>query len=140
MVKSGVFLVCCLTFAVVSPGMAAEYVCPSPDAFHQEKPSDNHAGWTIRTREQPAPVNFIQFFDGDPSEEVSLAPQHHIQEGKDEVSIWPLEPVTPTDRPVWLACYAANERTFFARPLPLSVKECRVHYGPKNRVRRISCE
>ncbi len=140
MVKLGVFLVFCLTLAVVHPGMASEYVCPPSDTFHRGDSPDHPAGWPARTREQPAPMDSIQFFDGDPSEEAGLAPQRHIQEGNDEVSVWPLEQVTPTDRPVWLACHAANERTFFARPLPLSVKECRVTYGQKNHVRRIFCE
>ncbi len=128
-------------FAVVPfPAEGAEYACPAVFAIRQEIRTELPAGWSGRTVDWPAPLSHVLFFDGDPKNQAGLAPGRTVRSGNDEVSVWPLEPLNPTDRPTWLACEYAGTQLFLARPLPLSVKECRVYYGPKDAIRRIVCD
>lgn len=80
------------------------------------------------------------FFDGDPVNNASLVPSREVRSGDDEIAIWPLTPLIPTDQAVWLVCGYEGTNVLLARPLPLSIHECRTYDTPRSPMTRIVCE
>ncbi len=124
-----------LTSSVEASG--EDYTCPG---HRYAAAGEAPAGWEVRRDPGSRGVSSAVFFDGDPVNNASLAPSREVRFGDDEIAIWPLTPLIPTDQPVWLVCGYEGTSVLLARSLPLSIRECRTYDTPRSPITRIVCE
>lgn len=126
---------------IYAAGAQADVLCPMEIEVKQ-KVTKRYSGWTVDYERTAHQLSSVVFFDGPPSELVSLHPSEEPnQEGRD-YSLWRFEP----GRKLWMACYYAATTALLAKRLPSDVAECRVAYSPNvtlegnPRVTAIACK
>lgn len=132
MTRSLVFL----TLAVLSCGAQSEELqCPSNIAV-KETLEQSPQGWSIGNNGIPSSLARVTFFDGDPKNQASLAPDRDFKSGKDQVAVWKFG---AGQGPIWLACEYLSTSITLMRELP-AYRQCRVTYSVGNIVKRIDCQ
>ena len=120
------------------PGAGFES-CPSQVAVQPQRIAKPISGWSVISSEEPHQLTSIAFYDGDPKENASLAPD---QAGRQR-QVWTL---AAQSRPYWLSCHYSGTTVVLARPLPAAVRQCVVTYEPSvtlegmPQIKEISCK
>ena len=136
-------LLACLTFAcsLAFCGYAADIaVCPTTIAVEPQRLAKPIPGWTALSIDPPRhELESVTFFDGDPKDQASLAPD---REDRLQNS-WSF---APQDRPIWLTCHYSRTTVTIGRILPKTVKRCRVTFaanvsiGGLPLIQKIACD
>ncbi|WP_337998185.1 STY0301 family protein [Oleispirillum naphthae] len=117
---------------------AEDYACPPSVMAQSPKVTGSlPEGWNAFTPLTTFFFDNVLIFLGEPTHNASLAPDREFAMNSEEIAVWTF---SPGERHVWIGCRYSETDLIVGRELPLSVKECRVHYGPKNHVHRVSCE
>lgn len=131
-----------LAFALLAPASQASGLCPATLATTQSAPSVP-AGFTASVEAAPAPFMGLTFFDGKPSERVSLAPDEEKPGGGTLVSMWKFPPGNP--RGYYLQCTYFGTQIALQRALDPIITKCFVTYDTKQSIgglpfiKRIDC-
>ncbi len=96
--------------------------CPATIRVEPQKLAAPVAGWSVvATRPEPHQLQAITFFDGDPKEEASLAPDRSTKLQQ----TWEFG---AAQRPQWLTCRYTGTSVVIGKVLPKQVKACTVTY------------
>lgn len=136
--------------ALTSAFAEAPEECPQTLTLHETLEGPTPAGWVARTDASPHVLVGVSFFDGDPAQEMSLAPSQDrslpssskgpgkgASKGRNREALWRFGSCT---EPVWLVCRYLDTSTILAKPLGSPYKECRVTYGPGGVVQAVGCK
>ena len=113
--------------------------CPSQVEVQPQRIAKTVPGWSVIASEAPHQLTSITFYDGEPKEKASLAPDETGRQRQ----VWTLAAQT---RPYWLSCHYSGTNVVLARPLPPTVKRCEVTYQPSvtiegmPEIKEISCK
>ena len=89
-------------------------------------------GWRDLRSKTPHRVSQVTFYDGQPREQVSLAPDATRKVRDREVSTWQF--ASSSERRIWIECGYAGTSISLAQELPAGTKSCSVTYNPKVRL------
>jgi hypothetical protein len=124
-----------LTTAVSTTGWAADIIrCPAKIEVNQRL-AGQAPGWSVMSDPMPHLLAGLTFFDGNPSEKASLAPdkqlagQYGIQSTSVALWIFP-----PSSRPTWVSCSYAWTDVVLARELPKGTRTCSVTYSTRDSI------
>ena len=92
--------------------------CPATIRVDAQKLAAPVAGWSVvAARPEPHQLQGITFFDGDPKEEASLAPDRSTKLQQ----TWEF---ASAQRPQWLTCRYTGTTVVIGRVLPKQIKAC----------------
>ena len=110
-----VFLMSCFLVLAHGSAHADELLCP-PSIMVSERPKSSVGSeWSVRTTDDARPLGGVEFYDGDPKENVSIIPQRQFRSGRDDVAVWSFG---TSDVPVWLGCRYSATALLLTRQLP----------------------
>ena len=115
-----------LTIAASATAWAADAVqCPLKIEVNQRL-AVQAPGWSAISDALPHQLAGLTFFDGNPADKASLAPDKQVKINGKSVASW----VFPAgDRPTWVACRYAWTEVQLARALPKSTRTCSITYS-----------
>lgn len=115
--------------------LAEPVTCPPSITVSETLTGATPEPWTAHYDEASRNLAGVNFYDGPPDEQRSLAPSTDSG-GRNPVATWKFgsNPV-----PVWLSCRYHDSAVTLARPLPANYRECRVSQGPGGIIRGIDC-
>lgn len=111
--------------------------CPQPITIQESLGQTVPIGWTQHDDASPRYLGGVTFFDGDPSQNRSIAPTHDLRSGRDHVAVWSFG---SSGEPVWLNCRYLDTGISLSKQIPTAYKECRVTYGAGGVVKSIYCK
>lgn len=118
-------------FVVLAGEAVAAPQCPA-EVGTQQQLTAAVPGWRDLRSKTPHRVSQVTFYDGQPAEQVSLAPDATRKVKDREVSTWQFS--STSDRRVWIECGYAGTSISLAQELPAGTKSCSVTYNPKVRL------
>ena len=96
--------------------------CPATIRVEPQKLASLVTGWSVVAKaEEPHQLASITFFDGDPKEDASLAPDRSTKLQQS----WAFG---SSDHSIWLTCRYTGTTVVLGRALPKQVKSCTVTY------------
>lgn len=127
---------CC---AAVRFGSASadEIVCPPPISVQEILKSPVPEKWSAQITDYPHNLAGVTFFDDHPSRQASVVPTRELRSGEDDVAVWLFG---SSGVPMWIGCRYHGSEVLLIRKLPVSYKECRVHFGAGLMVKKIACK
>jgi hypothetical protein len=114
--------------------LAEPVACPPSITVSETLTGAPPEPWTARYDNTRRNLAGVDFYDGHPDEQRSLAPSTDSG-GRNPVATWKF---SNNPLPVWLSCRYQDSAVTLARPLP-AYRECRVSQGPGGIVRTIDC-
>ncbi|WP_143079798.1 STY0301 family protein [Bosea lupini] len=118
-------------FVVLAGEALAAPQCPA-EVETQQQLTAAIPGWRDLRSKTPHRVSQVTFYDGQPSEQVSLAPDATRKVRDREVSTWQF--ASTSERRTWIECGYAGTSISLAQELPAGTKSCSVTYNPKVRL------
>ncbi|CAD5265852.1 conserved exported hypothetical protein [Bosea sp. 62] len=118
-------------FVVLAGEAVAAPQCPS-EVDTQQQLTAAVPGWRDLRSKTPHRFSQVTFYDGQPAEQVSLAPDATRKVRDREVSTWQF--ANTSERRVWIECGYAGTSISLAQELPAGTKSCSVSYNPKVRL------
>jgi hypothetical protein len=110
-----------------TPAFAADLIqCPEKVEVRQEI-SAPVQGWIPAVDPAPSRLAGITFFDGEPKEQASLAPDRESKVNGKSVATWNFN---SNSRPTWVACRYAGTTVTLTKELPKGVKSCSITFTP----------
>lgn len=118
-------------FVVLAGEAVAAPQCPS-EVETQQQLTAAVPGWRDLRSKTPHRFSQVTFYDGEPAEQVSLAPDTTRKVKGREVSTWQF--ASTSERRIWIECGYAGTSISLAQELPAGTKSCSVTYDPKVRL------
>lgn len=139
MVKSNAWLVLVALGSLSLGGVASAEVLPCPASLEirETLASQVPEGWALKSGDASRYLAGVSFFDGDPAEQVSLAPTRDTRSGNDRIAIWSFG---KSSKSIWLACRYLQSGLSLTRALPATYTQCRLLYAPGGIVKNLTCQ
>ncbi len=110
-------------------------ICPVKISTKQEL-QGLETGWEASTRPLNNVLSDVVFFDGHPSNNMSLKYDKTSKIADDEVLIWGLDPTSE----YWLRCGYFGTTVALIKRLPIATKKCEVTYSKSGVILTMSCD
>lgn len=118
-------------FVVLAGEAVAAPQCPS-EVDTQQQLTAAVPGWRDLRSKTPHRFSQVTFYDGQPAEQVSLAPDATRKVRDREVSTWRF--ASTSERRIWIECGYAGTSISLAQELPAGTKSCSVSYNSEVRL------
>ncbi|MGD1070662.1 MAG: STY0301 family protein [Bryobacteraceae bacterium] len=88
-------------------------------------------GWSVISDEMPHQLAGLTFFDGNPRDKASLAPDKQTPVNGKTVALWTFG---VSRGPIWIACRYASTDRVLARQLPGTIRTCSITYATRETI------
>ena len=88
-------------------------------------------GWSAISDQIPHQLAGLTFFDGNPRDQASLAPDKQTTVNGKTVAVWTFG---VSGRPIWVACRYAATDVMLTRELPRAVRTCSIAYATRETI------
>ena len=104
--------------------------CP-PSIEVKQQLASQPAGWSVIPDEAAHQLAGVTFFEGNPRDRASLAPDRQTTMGGKSVALWTFG---SNRDPVWIACRYASTDRVLTRELAKSVRTCTITYSTRETI------
>lgn len=119
-------------------------ICPASIQTQQSAPKVPYPFIAVAAKTTTSQLKGLTFFDGDPKDQASLAPDSENKVGGQIVSTWTFPP--GNERPTYVRCLYEDTSVVLQRTLDAKITSCKVTLDEKEEVsgypaiRRIDCK